>query len=143
MSTSKLDMVLRLVIEEEKQAALNFKAVHEDYVSTEDALNQALGYRVEYEELSRGLRPSKFPLLQLRAARSFLSSIDSLIESQRRILLEKHDALEVRRKQWYLLRAKTKSIEAVIASRNKSRLIMEEKKEQIRLDDLFGRETLP
>ena len=127
MSTSKLDMVLRLVIEEEKQAALNFKAVHEDYVSTEDALNQALGYRVEYEELSR-LRPSKFPLLQLRAARSFLSSIDSLIESQRRILLEKHDALEVRRKQWYLLRQRQKSIEAVIASRNKSRLIMEEKK---------------
>ena len=142
MSISKLEVALRLITEEEKQAALMFKAVQDDYVSAEDAFNQALRYRVEYEELSRGLRPSKFALLQLRAARSFLTQIDNLIENQRSILRVRREALEARREQWQLLRAKTKSIEELIASRTNSRLIAEEKKEQVRLDDLYGRSLL-
>ena len=94
--------------------------MQDDYFSAEDALNQALKYRDEYEELSRGVRPSKFALLQLRAARSFLANIDSLIEKQRSILKVKHKALEAKREQWQLLRAKTKSIEALISSRGNS-----------------------
>ena len=53
MSESKLGLVLRLTSEEEKQAALMFKAMQDDYTNAEDALNQALSYRVEYEEMSR------------------------------------------------------------------------------------------
>ena len=139
VSISKLDVALRLVIEDEKQAALMFKAVQDDYFSAENALNQALKYRDEYEELSRGVRPSKFALLQIRAARSFLANIDSLIEKQRSILRTKYEALEAKREQWQLLRAKTKSIEALISSRRNSCLIADEKREQGRLDDLFGR----
>lgn len=139
VSISKLEVALRLFIEDEKQAALMFKAVQDDYFSAENALNQALKYRVEYEELSRGVRPSKFALLQIRAARSFLANIDSLIEKQRSILRTKYEALEAKREQWQLLRAKTKSIEALISSRRNSRLIADEKREQGRLDDLFGR----
>lgn len=139
VSISKLEVVLRLVIEEEKQAASMFKAAQDEYASAENALNQALKYRVEYEELSRGTKPSKFALLQLRAARSFLINIDSLIENQRGILRAKNEALEARREHWQLLRTKTKSVEALIFSRNNSRLIADEKREQSRLDDLFGR----
>ena len=139
MSFSKLEVVLRLINEEEKQAALVFKAAQEDYESAENALNQALTYRAEYQELSVGSRPSKFPLLQLKAARSFLSNIDGLIESQRKTLRVKDEELEVRRRHWQVLRAKTKSIEAVIASRKASHLLAEEKTEQRRLDDLFVR----
>ena len=142
MSTSKLEVALRLITEEEKQAALMFKAMQDDCISAEDAFNQALRYRVEYEELSRGLRPSKFALLQLRTARSFLTQIDSLIENQRSILRVRREALEARREQWQLLRAKTKSIEALIALRTNSSLIAEEKKEQVRLDDLHRRSLL-
>ena len=138
MSISKLEVVLRLAIEEEKQAAVMFMSVQKDYARAEDSLNQALKYRVEYEELSRGVRPSKFALLQLRAARLFLSNIDSLIDNQRSILKVKHKALEARREHWRLLRARIKSIEAVIDSRGKSHRIAEEKREQARLDDLFG-----
>ena len=104
MSISKLEVVLRLVSDEEKQAALMFKSVQDDFVSAEHALNQALAYRVEYEALSRGLRPSKFALLQLRAARSFLTNIDSLM-NQRGILRAKYEVLEAKREQWQLLRA--------------------------------------
>ena len=100
MSFSKLEVVLRLINEEEKQAALVFKAAQEDYESAENALNQALTYRAEYQELSVGSRPSKFPLLQLKAARSFLSNIDGLIESQRKTLRVKDEELEVRRRHW-------------------------------------------
>jgi flagellar export protein FliJ len=138
MSFSKLEAFLRLTIEEEKQAALKFNALKDDYLSAEDALKQALSYRVEYEEMSRGLKPSEFALIQLRAARSFLNNIDSLIENQRAILGAKREALEVRREQWQLLHAKTKSIEALITSRRKSHLLADEKKEQSRLDDTFG-----
>ena len=139
MSESKLELVLRLTSEEEKQAAVMFKAMQDDYTNAEDALNQALSYRVEYEEMSRGARHNKFIPMQLKVARSFLANIDGLIEKQRIILRTKLEALETRRQHWQLLRARTKSIEALIASRDKSRQIIEEKKEQRRLDDLFAR----
>ena len=139
MPFSKLEVVHRLIIEEEKRAALMLKAAQDDYASAEDALNKALIYQAEYQELSRGLRPSKFPLLQLRAARSFLSNIDRLVENQRKTLRVKDEELQVRRGHWQMLRAKTKSIEAVIASRKAQNLLAEEKTEQRRLDDLFGR----
>ena len=43
MSASKLDVVLRLTSEEEKQAALTFQAVQRDYLRAESDLKQALG----------------------------------------------------------------------------------------------------
>ena len=137
MSASKLDLVLRLTSEEEKKAAVTFQAVENDYLSAERDLKQALNYRVEYVKMSEGLRPGNFVLIQIRAARSFLTQIDALIEHQRAILKSKHVIVEARREQWHLARAKKKSIEALIASRNKSRLLAEEKNEQKRLDDLF------
>ena len=82
MSASKLDLVLRLTNEEEKQAALTFQAVQNDYLSAEKDLKQALNYRVEYAKMSEGLRPGTFVLIQIRAARSFLTQIDTLIEHQ-------------------------------------------------------------
>ena len=87
--------------------------------------------------MSEGLRPGTFVLIQIRAARSFLTQIDTLIEHQRAILKSKRAVVETRREQWYLARAKKKSIEALIASRRKSRLLADEKSEQKRLDDLF------
>ena len=137
MSASKLDLVLRLTNKEEKQAALTFQAVQNDYLSAEKDLEQALNYRVEYAKMSEGLRPGTFLLIQIRAARSFLTQIDTLIENQRAILKSKHAVMEARREQWYLARAKKKSIEALIASRSKSRVLADEKNEQKRLDDLF------
>ena len=137
MSATKLDVVLRLTSEEETKAALTFQAVQNDYLSAEKDLKQALNYRVEYAEMSEGMRPGTFVLIQLRAARLFFTQIDALIEHQRAILESKHAVVETRREQWHLARAKKKSIEALIASRNKSRLLSEEKNEQKRLDDLF------
>ena len=66
MSESKLELVLRLTSEEEKQAALMFKAMQDDCTNAEDALNQALSYRVEYEEMSRGARIIKSFLCNLK-----------------------------------------------------------------------------
>jgi len=143
MSFSKLEVALRLSSEEENKAAVKFKASQDEYARAEDILNQALSYRVEYEEMSVGVRPNKFTLIQLTAARSFLTTIDSLIENQRAVLREKHQVLEARREKWQLVRAKTKSIEAIIAHRKKSHLMLEEKNDQRRLDDLFGRELAP
>ena len=137
MSASKLDLVLRLTNEEEKQAALTFQAVQNDYLSAEKDLKQALNYRVEYAKMSEGLRPGTFVLIQMKAARSFLTQIDTLIDHQRAILKSKHAVAETRREQWHSARAKKKSIDALIASRNKSRVLADEKSEQKRLDDLF------
>ena len=137
MSGSKLDVVLRLTSEEEKQAALTFQASQNDYLRAENDLKQALSYRIEYANMSEGTRPGTFALIQLRAARSFLTQIDTLIEHQRAVLKSKYSAVENRREQWQVLRAKKRSIEALIASRRKSRLLAEEKIEQKRLDDLF------
>lgn len=137
MSVSKLNLVLRLANEDEKRAALTFQAVQNDYLSAERDLKQALNYRVEYAKMSEGLRPGAFVLIQIRAARSFLTQIDTLIEHQRAILKSKHEVVEVRREQWHLARAKMKSIEALIASRNKSRVLADEKNHQKLLDDLF------
>lgn len=137
MSASKLNLVLRLANEEENRAALTFQAVQNDYLSAERDLKQALNYRVEYAKMSEGLRPGAFVLIQIRAARSFLTQIDTLIEHQRAILKSKHEVVEVRREQWHLARAKKKSIEALIASRNKSRVLADEKNHQKLLDDLF------
>ena len=137
MSASKLNLVLRLANEEENRAALTFQAVQNDYLSAERDLKQALNYRVEYAKMSEGLRPGAFVLIQIRAARSFLTQIDTLIEHQRAILKSKHEVVEVRREQWHLARAKKKSIEALIASRNKSRVLADEKNHQKVLDDLF------
>ena len=139
MPSSKLDLALSLIAAEEKKAALIFTAAQNDYASAEYSLKQALSYRAEYEEMSRGLRPSKFALLNLRVARSFLAEIDGLIENQRNLLATKNMALVERREHWQLLRARRKSIEAVITSRTKLSLLAEEKKEQSRLDDIFGR----
>ena len=75
--------------------------------------------RAEYEEMSRGLRPSKFALLNLRVARLFLADIDGL-RKPTNLLVTKNMALVERREHWQLLRARRKSIEAVIASRTKS-----------------------
>jgi len=137
MSASKLDVVLRLTSEEEKQAALTFQAVQSDYLRAESDLKQALGYRIEYANMSEGMRPGAFALIQLRAARSFLTQIDNLIEHQRTILKSKHAMVENQREHWQALRAKKRSIEALLASRRRLHLIGEEKKEQKRLDDLF------
>jgi flagellar export protein FliJ len=137
MSASKLDVVLRLTSEEEKQAALTFQAVQNDYLRAENDLRQALSYRIEYANMSEGMRPGAFALIQLRAARSFLTQIDNLIEHQRAILKSKYAMVESRREQWQVLRAKKRSIEALVASRSRSHLLAEEKKEQKRLDDLF------
>ena len=142
MSVSKLNLVLRLANEEEKRAALTFQAVQNDYLSAERDLKQALNYRVEYAKMSEGLRPGAFVLIQIRAARSFLTQIDTLIEHQRAILKSKHEIVEVRREQWHLARAKKKSIEALIASRNKSRVLADEKNHQKLLDDLFVRKVM-
>lgn len=139
MSASKLDVVLRLTGEEEKQAALTFHAVQNDYLRAEKDLRQALSYRAEYANMSEGMRPGAFALIQLRAARSFLTQIDSLIEHQRAVLRSKNAVLETQREQWQLLRAKKRSIQALIASRGRVHLLAEEKKEQKRLDDLFAR----
>lgn len=139
MPVSKLYLVLRLTNEEERRAALMFKAVQDDYTAAENALNQALTYRFEYEEMSRGVEPSTFALIKLRAARSFLANIDSLVENQRIILRAKYEALEAQRERWQLLRAQRRSVEAVIASRSKLSSLSNEKKEQRLLDDLFVR----
>lgn len=139
MSASKLDVVLRLTGEEEKQAALTFHAVQNDYLRAEKDLRQALSYRAEYANMSEGMRPGAFALIQLRAARSFLTQIDNLIEHQRAVLRSKNAVLETQREQWQLLRAKKRSIQALIASRGRAHLLAEEKKEQKRLDDLFAR----
>ena len=139
MPVSKLDLVLRLTNEEERRAALMFKAVQDDYTAAENALNQALTYQFEYEEMSRGVEPSTFALIKLRAARSFLANIDSLVENQRIILRAKYEALEAQRERWQLLRAQRRSVEAVIASRSKLSSLSNEKKEQRLLDDLFVR----
>ena len=137
MSASKLDVVLRLTSEEEKQAALTFQAAQNDYLRAENDLRQALSYRIEYANMSEGMRPGASALIQLRAARSFLTQIDNLIEHQRTILKSKYAMVESRREQWQVLRAKKRSIEALVASRRRSHLLAEEKKEQKRLDDLF------
>ena len=137
MSASKLDVVLRLTIEEEKQAALTFQAAQNDYLRAENDLRQALSYRSEYANMSEGMRPGAFALIQMRAARAFLTQIDNLIEHQRTILKSKYAMVESRREQWQVLRAKKRSIEALVASRRRSHLLAEEKKEQKRLDDLF------
>ncbi len=68
MSASKLDLVLRLTNEEEKQAALTFQAVQNDYLSAEKDLKQALNYRVEYAKMSEGLRPGTFVLIQIKSS---------------------------------------------------------------------------
>ena len=99
MSASKLDLVLRLTSEEEKKAAVTFQAVENDYLSAERDLKQALNYRVEYVKMSEGLRPGTFVLIQIRAARSFLTQIDALIEYQRAILKSKHAIVEARRER--------------------------------------------
>ena len=135
--SSKYDLVLRLSNDQEKQAALMFKTAHDECIAAERDLEQAMQYRGEYLEISKGMVPSSLALIQLKAARLFLVQVDKLIEHQQKLLLSRRGVLEARREAWQAAHAKTSSIRALIESREKVRTNATEKLNQRLLDDLF------
>lgn len=137
MARDQLAVVQRLAERHEKEAGIRLSSAQGALASAESQLKQIVDYRQDYHRLATGDRGNLTDTHQLQAARHFLSELDKIAGKQRSTIQQAELALEQQRMSWIDAKRRLTAIDKLRKQRKKEKQVIEEKREQRALDELF------
>ena len=137
MSDRKLEQFLKLILDQEKSAALTLQRAQLDCLQAESDLERAFEYQNEYLLLSEGRNQSQLAPIKIKSSRLFLTQVDALISHQKKLLESKRARQSHCREVFLAARTRKQTVESLIKKRESNRLLKQNKQEQQGLDDLF------
>lgn len=96
----RLDMVLRLAEDRERDAAAALARSRGQAAAEEQRLEMLLGYRGEYQERFQVSGAGGMDIRRLQEYRAFLERIDHAVEHQRQALATAQQHLDLERQRW-------------------------------------------
>ena len=137
MARDQLAVVQGLAERHEKEAGVRLSSAQGTLASAESQLKQIIDYRQDYHRLATGDSGNVTDTHQLQAARHFLSELDKIAGKQRSTIQQAELALEQQRMSWVDAKRRLTAIDKLRKQRKKEQQIVDEKREQRALDDLF------
>ena len=137
MARDQLAVVQRLAERHEKEAGVRLSRAQGALASAESQLKQIVDYRQDYHRLATGDSGNVTDTHQLQAARHFLSELDKIAGKQRSTIQQAELALEQQRMSWVDAKRRLTAIDKLRKQRKKEQQVIDEKREQRALDDLF------
>jgi flagellar FliJ protein len=137
MARDQLAVVQRLAERHEKEAGVRLSSAQGALASAESQLKQIVDYRQDYHRLATGDSGNVTDTHQLQAARHFLSELDKIAGKQRSTIQQAELALEQQRMSWVDAKRRLTAIDKLRKQRKKEQQVVDEKREQRALDDLF------
>lgn len=137
MARDQLAVVQRLAERREKEAGVRLSSAQGALASAESQLKQIVDYRQDYHRLATGDSGNVTDTHQLQAARHFLSELDKIAGKQRSTIQQAELALEQQRMSWVDAKRRLTAIDKLRKQRKKEQQVIDEKREQRALDDLF------
>ena len=137
MARDQLAVVQRLAERYEKEAGVRLSRAQGALASAESQLKQIVDYRQDYHRLATGDSGNVTDTHQLQAARHFLSELDKIAGKQRSTIQQAELALEQQRMSWVDAKRRLTAIDKLRKQRKKEQQVIDEKREQRALDDLF------
>ena len=137
MASDRLAVVQRLAERHEKEAGIRLSSAQGALASAESQLKQIVDYRQDYHRLATGDSGNVTDTHQLQAARHFLSELDKIAGKQRSTIQQAELALEQQRMSWIDAKRRLTAIDKLRKQRKKEKQVIEEKREQRALDELF------
>ena len=137
MARDQLAVVQRLAERREKEAGVRLSRAQGALASAESQLKQIVDYRQDYHRLATGDSGNVTDTHQLQAARHFLSELDKIAGKQRSTIQQAELALEQQRMSWVDAKRRLTAIDKLRKQRKKEQQVIDEKREQRALDDLF------
>lgn len=137
MARDQLAVVQGLAERHEKEAGVRLSSAQGALASAESQLKQIVDYRQDYHRLATGDSGNVTDTHQLQAARHFLSELDKIAGKQRSTIQQAELALEQQRMSWVDAKRRLTAIDKLRKQRKKEQQVIDEKREQRALDDLF------
>ena len=137
MARDQLAVVQGLAERHEKEAGVRLSSAQGTLASAESQLKQIIDYRQDYHRLATGDSGNMTDTHQLQAARHFLSELDKIAGKQRSTIQQAELALEQQRMSWVDAKRRLTAIDKLRKQRKKEQQVVDEKREQRALDDLF------
>ena len=137
MVRDQLAVVQGLAERHEKEAGVRLSSAQGMLASAESQLKQIVDYRKDYHRLATGDSGNVTDTHQLQAARHFLSELDKIAGKQRSTIQQAELALEQQRISWVDAKRRLTAIDKLRKQRKKEQQVVDEKREQRALDDLF------
>ena len=137
MARDQLAVVQRLAERHEKEAGVRLSSAQGALASAESQLKQIVDYRQDYHRLATGDGGNVTDTHQLQAARHFLSELDKIAGKQRSTIQQAELALEQQRTSWVDAKRRLTAIDKLRKKRKKEQQVIDAKRKQRVLDDLF------
>ena len=137
MARDQLAVVQRLAERHEKEAGVRLSTAQGALASAESQLKQIVDYRQDYHRLATGDGGNVTDTHQLQAARHFLSELDKIAGKQRSTVQQAELALEQQRTSWVDAKRRLTAIDKLRKKRKKEQQVIDAKRKQRVLDDLF------
>ncbi len=137
MARDQLAVVQRLAERHEKEAGIRLSTAQGALASAESQLKQIVDYRQDYHRLAAGDGGNVTDSHQLQAARHFLSELDKIAGKQRSTIQQAEVALDQQRMSWIDAKRRLTAIHKLRKQRKRKQQVIDEKREQRALDDLF------
>ena len=137
MARDQLAVVQRLAERHEKEAGIRLSTAQGALASAESQLKQIVDYRQDYHRLATGDSGNVTDTHQLQAARHFLSELDKIAGKQRSTIQQAEVALDQQRMSWIDAKRRLTAIHKLRKQRKRKQQVIDEKREQRALDDLF------
>ena len=137
MARDQLAVVQRLAERHEKEAGVRLSSAQGVLASAEGQLKQIVDYRQDYHRLATGDSGNVTDTQQLQTARHFLSELDKIAGKQRSTIQQAELALEQQRTSWVDAKHRLTAIDKLRKKRKKEQQVIDAKREQRVLDDLF------
>ena len=137
MARDQLAVVQRLAERHEKEAGVRLSSAQGALASAESQLKQIVDYRQDYHRLATGDSGNVTDTHQLQAARHFLSELDKIAGKQRSTIQQAELALEQQRMSWVDAKRRLTAIDKLRKQRKKEQQVIDAKRKQRVLDDLF------
>ena len=142
MARDQLAVVQRLAERHEKEAGVRLSGAQGVLASAESQLKQIVDYRQDYHRLATGDSGNVTDTHQLQAARHFLSELDKIAGKQRSTIQQAELAVEQQRMSWIDAKRRLTAIHKLRKQRKRKQQVIDEKREQRALDDLFVEQQL-
>ena len=141
MPRDQLEIVQTLAERHEKEAGGRLSSAQADVASAQSQLNQVLDYRVDYYALATGSGKGAIDTNQLKAARHFLSQLDTIVGRQQKTVGQAELVRDQQRTAWIETKRRLNAIKNLRASRDQARFRKDEKVIQRLLDELHATQT--
>lgn len=130
--SKKLKKVVTIAATEERQFGLAAGRSQQLLNEQRDRLGELNAFRQSYARREFG----EVSAMHLKDFQSFLSRLDTAVQSQQQIVRDCEQNLEIQRQRWTVKRQKLESLERVLEKSQEREAVYQERLQQKQLDDL-------